>query len=87
MRQTDLIFLGFTARKSGTLTGVSTFYEQTFMVNPRQTNALEYQEKLFLQLGQIKDAERNLKKFQKLYWIPCSAERKLKKAIAANLNN
>ena len=82
-----LNLLGFTARKSGNLKGASTFYEQALMINPRHTNALEYQGELFLQLGQIKDAEYNLEKLQKICWMPCSAERKLKKAIAAHLTN
>ena len=82
-----LNLLGFTARKSGNLTGARTFYEQALMVNPRHTYALEYQSKLFLRLGQFEDAERNLEKLQKLFLIPCSAERKLKKAIAAHLTN
>ena len=57
------------------------------MINPRHTNALEYQGELFLQLGQIKDAQRNLEKLRKICWIPCSAERKLKKSITAHLTN
>ncbi len=82
-----LNLLGFTARKSGNLKGAGTFYKQALVINPRHTNALEYQGELFLQLGQIKDAQRNLEKLQKICWIPCSAERKLKKAITAHLTN
>ena len=82
-----LNLLGFTARKSGNLKGAGTFYEQALMLNPRHTNALEYQGELFLQLGKIKDAKSNLEKLQKICWIPCSAERKLKKAISAHLTN
>ena len=82
-----LNLLGFTARKSGNLKGAGTFYEQALMINSIHTNALEYQGELFLQLGQINHAERNLEKLQKICWMPCSAERKLKKAIAAHLTN
>ena len=82
-----LNLLGFTARKFGNLNGAGKFYEQALMLNPKHANALEYQGELFLQLGQIKNAERNLAKLKKICWIPCSAERKLKKAITAHLTN
>lgn len=82
-----LNLLSYTARKSGNLKDADRFYEQALMDNPRHTNALEDQGKLILQLGQIKDALRKLEKLQKIFLMSFSAERKLKKAIAARLTN
>ena len=76
-----LNLLGFTAHKSGNLRGAGTLYKQALMINPRHTNALEYQGELFLQLRQIKDAEYNLEKLQKICCMPCSAERKLRSQL------
>lgn len=71
--------LGFTARKSGNLTAAGDFYEQALAINPRHTGALEYQGELFIQLGKIELAKANLEKIDKICWLPCNAERDLKK--------
>ena len=76
-----LNLLGFTARKSGNLTAAGDFYEQALAINPRHTGALEYQGELFIQLGKIELAKANLEKIDKICWLPCNAERDLKKAI------
>lgn len=55
-----LNLLGFTAHNSGNLKDVSTLNLKALMIDPRQTNALEYQGELFLRLEQINDAEHNL---------------------------
>ena len=76
-----LNLLGFTARKSGNLTAAEDFYEKALAINPRHTGALEYQGELFIQLGKIELAKANLEKIDKICWLPCNAERELKKAI------
>ncbi len=82
-----LNLLGFTARKSGNLTAAGDFYEQALAINPRHTGALEYQGELFIQLGKIELAKANLEKIDKICWLPCNAERDLKKAIEKSTTN
>ena len=82
-----LNLLGFTARKSGNLTAAGHFYEQALAINPRHTGALEYQGELFIQLGKIELAKANLEKIDKICWLPCNAERDLKKAIEKSTAN
>ena len=82
-----LNLLGFTARKSGNLTAAGDFYEQALAINPRHTGALEYQGELFIQLGEIELAKANLEKIDKICWLPCNAERDLKKAIEKSTAN
>ena len=82
-----LNLLGFTARKSGNLTAAGDFYEQALAINPRHTGALEYQGELFIQLGKIELAKANLAKIDKICWLPCNAERELKKAIEKSTAN
>ena len=82
-----LNLLGFTARKSGDLAAAGDYYQQALALNPRHTGALEYQGELFIQLGKIELAKANLAKIDKICWLPCNAERELKKAIDNSINN
>ena len=82
-----LNLLGFTARKSGDLTAAGDYYQQALALNPRHTGALEYQGELFIQLGKIELAKANLAKIDKICWLPCNAERELKKAIENSITN
>ena len=82
-----LNLLGFTARKSGDLDAAGDYYQQALALNPRHTGALEYQGELFIQLGKIELAKANLAKIDKICWLPCNAERELKKAIENSIAN
>ena len=82
-----LNLLGFTARKSGDLAAAGEYYQQALALNPKHTGALEYQGELFIQLGKIELAKANLAKIDKICWLPCNAERDLKKAIEKSLAN
>ena len=82
-----LNLLGFTARKSGNLDAAGDYYQQALTLNPRHTGALEYQGELFIQLGKIELAKANLAKIDKICWLPCNAERELKKAIENSITN
>ena len=82
-----LNLLGFTARKSGDLDAAGDYYQQALALNPRHTGALEYQGELFIQLGKIELAKANLAKLDKICWLPCNAERELKKAIENSITN
>tara|TARA_B100000900_G_scaffold362929_1_gene336543 strand:+ start:22 stop:531 length:510 start_codon:yes stop_codon:yes gene_type:complete len=82
-----LNLLGFTARKSGDLALAGEYYQQALALNPKHTGALEYQGELFIQLGKIELAKANLAKIDKICWLPCNAERDLKKAIEKSITN
>ena len=82
-----LNLLGFTARKSGDLNTAGDYYQQALALNPKHTGALEYQGELYLQLGKIDLAKANLAKIDKICWLPCNAERELKKAIEKSMTN
>ena len=82
-----LNLLGFTARKSGDLNAAGEFYQQALALNPKHTGALEYQGELFIQLGKIDLAKANLAKIDKICWLPCNAERELRKAIENSITN
>jgi tetratricopeptide (TPR) repeat protein len=82
-----LNLLGFTARKSGDLATAGEFYQQALALNPKHTGALEYQGELFIQLGKIDLAKANLAKIDKICWLPCNAERDLRKALERSLSN
>ena len=82
-----LNLLGYTARKSGDLNTAGDYYQQALAINPKHTGALEYQGELFLQLGKIDLAKANLAKIDKICWLPCNAERELKKAIEKSMTN
>ncbi len=82
-----LNLLGFTARKSGDLNAAGEFYQQALALNPKHTGALEYQGELFIQLGKIDLAKANLAKIDKICWLPCNAERDLRKAIENSITN
>ena len=76
-----LNLLGFTARKSGNLAVAGEYYAAALALHPKHTGALEYQGELFLQLDKIDEARANLTKIEKICWLPCNAERELRKAI------
>lgn len=82
-----LNLLGFTARKSGNLDIAGKYYNAALKLHPKHTGALEYQGELFIQLGKMDQAKANLAKLEKICWIPCSAERDLRKAIENSLTN
>jgi tetratricopeptide (TPR) repeat protein len=82
-----LNLLGFTARKSGDLAAAGNFYQRALSLNPKHIGALEYQGELFIQLGKLDLAQENLEKINKICWLPCNAERELKKAIEKSMTN
>ena len=73
--------LGFTARKSGNLQAAGEYYERALEINPKHIQALEYQGELFLQLGEIEQAKKNLEKINEICWLVCKEKNMLKSAI------
>ena len=78
--------LGFTARKSGNLKAAGEYYEKALEINPKHIQALEYQGELYLQLGDIDQAKRNLEKINEICWLICKEKKMLKNAIDLALN-
>ena len=90
MKNTDeanrLSLLGFTASKYGDLATAEYYYNQALILHPRHAGALGFQGELFIQLGELEKAKENLSKLDRICWLPCSAERTLKKALERVLN-
>jgi len=78
--------LGFTARKSGDLKAAAEYYKNALEINPEHIQALEYQGELYLQLGQIEQAKKNLEKIKTICWFICKEKKMLEEAIKLALN-
>ena len=78
--------LGFTARKSGDLKAAAEYYKKALEINPKHIQALEYQGELYLQLGEIEQAKKNLEKIKTICWFICKEKKMLEEAIKLALN-
>ena len=78
--------LGFTARKSGDLNLAAEYYKKALEINPKHIQALEYQGELYLQLGEIEQAKKNLEKIKTICWFICKEKKMLEEAIKLALN-
>ena len=78
--------LGFTARKSGDLNVAAEYYKKALEINPKHIQALEYQGELYLQLGEIEQAKKNLEKIKTMCWFICKEKKMLEEAIRLALN-
>ena len=78
--------LGFTARKSGDLNAAAEYYKKALEINPKHIQALEYQGELYLQLGEIEQAKKNLEKIKTICWFVCKEKKMLEEAIKLALN-
>ena len=74
--------LGFTSRKDGKLETASEHYKNALYIDPNHRGALEYQGELFLILGQMDNARKNLQMLKKQCWIGCLEASKLEAAIS-----
>ena len=78
--------LGFTARKSGDLKAAAEYYKNALEINPEHIQALEYQGELYLQLGEMEQAKKNLEKIKTICWFICKEKKMLEEAIKLALN-
>jgi tetratricopeptide (TPR) repeat protein len=78
--------LGFTARKSGDLNAAAEYYKKALEINPKHIQALEYQGELYLQLGEMEKAKKNLEKMKTICWFICKEKKMLEEAIKLALN-
>jgi tetratricopeptide (TPR) repeat protein len=74
--------LGYAHRKLNKLPEARAHYAKALEINPDHRGALEYQGELFLMLDDLKSAEANLARLDKLCFFGCAEYSELKKAIA-----
>lgn len=74
--------LGYAHRKLNKLPEARTHYAKALELAPEHKGALEYQGELFLMLDDLKSAEANLAKLDKLCFFGCTEHSELKKAVA-----
>ncbi len=76
--------LGYSLRQLRRYDEAGRWYEQALLYDPEHRPALEYQGELFLALGQVDKARKNLRYLELLCTEkPCAEYELLKKAIAA----
>ena len=75
-------YIGFCYRKSGQLKDAQAAYNRVFAINPEHRGALEYQGELFLKLGDLRSAKRNLEKLIKICGRECKESSELERAIS-----
>ena len=75
--------LGFSYRKTGDLAQASSNYQRALRLSPNHLGALEYQGELFLMLGDLAAAEKNLTRLTSLCEAGCAERDQLATAIAA----
>ena len=57
-------------------------FEKALKLNAKHIGALQYQGELFITLGEIENAKKNLEKIGKICWLfSCNEEKLLKTAI------
>jgi Flp pilus assembly protein TadD len=74
--------LGYSLRKSGDLPAAMTYYQKALDFDPDHKGALEYQGELFVQLGDIVQARRNLARLTTLCPRGCEERADLEQALA-----
>jgi Flp pilus assembly protein TadD len=74
--------LGYASRKLNKLPDARVHYAKALELNPEHKGALAYQGEMFLMLDDVKSAETNLGKLDKLCFFGCAEHAELKKAIA-----
>jgi tetratricopeptide (TPR) repeat protein len=73
--------LGYANRKLNKLPEARLHYAKALEINPEHKGAIEYQGEMYLMLDDLKSAETNLAKLNKLCFFGCSEYTDLKKAI------
>jgi tetratricopeptide (TPR) repeat protein len=73
--------MGFTARKSGDYGAAKKHYAAALKITPKHVGALEYQGELFITLGDLNEAEQNLKKINSICWLYCKEKKMLENAL------
>lgn len=75
-------YLGFSYRKLGKLELAAASYQRVFSIDPNHKCALEYQGELYLILGHLSSAQKNVTRLENLCPSTCKELAELKRAIA-----
>lgn len=75
--------MGFSLRKLGDYKQAATFYQKALDFNPEHRGALEYQGEMFVELGQMDRALKNVALLRKLCPNGCEELEDLESAVAA----
>jgi Flp pilus assembly protein TadD len=79
----DLLnLMAYSNRKLGRFDVALGFYQKALEIEPKHRGANEYLGELYLQLGQLEDAEKRLAVLDKACFFGCGEYDKLKQAIA-----
>jgi predicted Zn-dependent protease len=78
-----LNYLGYSLRETGKLDDALGYYEKALAVDPNHRGAHEYLGELYLQKGDVKNAEVQLAKLDGICTFGCEEYRDLKRKIAA----
>jgi tetratricopeptide (TPR) repeat protein len=76
-------YLGYSHRQLGQMDQALSFYDKALAINPDHRGAHEYLGELYLQKGDVKNAEVQLAKLDDLCTFGCEEYRELKRKIAA----
>ncbi len=75
--------LGFSHRKLGEFDKAKDYYDKALAINPDHKGANEYLGELFLQIGELANAEARLAKLNQICVTPCEEYAELKEKIEA----
>ena len=81
-----LNYLGYTHRKLGAFDEAQNYYAQALTLNPDHLGATEYLGELYLELGQIKNAQAQLAKLDSLCDFGCAEREDLARLIAVKMS-
>tara|TARA_B100001750_G_C15388445_1_gene536162 strand:+ start:551 stop:988 length:438 start_codon:yes stop_codon:yes gene_type:complete len=74
-------YLGYSERKIGLYDDSMESYKRALKINKKHLGALEYQGELFILLGDLKNAKKNLKKIGKYCGLDCEEYLELQEVI------
>lgn len=78
-----LNLLGFTSRKTGDTAAARGYYDRALAIAPNHRGAREYRGELFVTLGDLEAARRDLAELERICGRDCEEYRELAEAIAA----
>lgn len=75
-------YLGYAYRHLGEMDKSFSHYERALQIDPDHRGAHEYLGEAYLQIGNLAEAEAQLRALDKICWLPCEEFRDLKAKLA-----